>query len=63
MDKTIRWNPDPREQQIETYQYWQSVSVWERLSATSELSIAAYSLKGSSHHVEDHSAANNVRRP
>jgi len=45
MDKTIRWNVDPEEQQLETYRYWQSVSVGERLAATSELSLAAYSLK------------------
>jgi hypothetical protein len=52
MDKTIRWNVDPKEQQAETYRYWQSVPVGERLSATSELSIVAYSLKGPAHDVQ-----------
>ncbi len=45
MDKTIRWNVDPKEQQAETYRYWQNVSVGERLAATSELSIEAYGFK------------------
>jgi hypothetical protein len=45
MDKTIRWNVDPKEQQAETYRYWQNVSVAERLGATSELSIDVYGLK------------------
>lgn len=50
MDKTIRWNVDPEEQQAETYRYWQNVSVWERLCATSELSRVAYSLKENASH-------------
>jgi hypothetical protein len=39
MDKTIRWNVNPEEQQAETYRYWQSVSVAERLCATAQLSL------------------------
>jgi hypothetical protein len=45
MDKTIRWNVSPEEQQAETYRYWQNVPVGERICATAELSIDAYSLK------------------
>jgi hypothetical protein len=45
MDKTIRWNVSPKELQEETYRYWQGVPLWERLCATSELSIEAYSLR------------------
>ncbi len=45
MDTTISWNPPPVEQQAETYRYWQSVSVGERLSATAQLSLDAYNLK------------------
>ena len=45
MDKIIRWNVNPEEQQAETYRYWQSVSVAERLCATAQLSLDAYSLK------------------
>jgi hypothetical protein len=43
MDKTIRRINDPEEQEIETYRYWQSRPVGERLLAVCELSEAAYS--------------------
>lgn len=33
MDKTIRRVTDPEEQQMETYRYWQSRPVGERLVA------------------------------
>ena len=42
MDKTIRRVTDPEEQQMETYRYWQSRPVGERLIAVCELSEAAY---------------------
>lgn len=47
MDKTIRRVTDPHgegkdEQQRETYRYWQSRSVGERLIAVCELSESAY---------------------
>lgn len=42
MDKTIRRVTDPEEQQAETYLYWQSLSVGERLSAVWDASEAAY---------------------
>ena len=45
MDKTIRWNVSPEEQQAETYRYWQNVPVGERICATAQLSIDAYSLR------------------
>jgi hypothetical protein len=42
MDKTIRRVTDLEEQQAETYRYWQSRPVGERLIAVCELSQAAY---------------------
>lgn len=42
MDKTIRRVTDLEEQQAETYRYWQSRPVGERLLAVCELSEAAY---------------------
>jgi hypothetical protein len=45
MDKTIRWNVDPEEQQAETYRYWQNRPIGERLSATSKLSVEVYRFK------------------
>lgn len=42
MDKTIRRVTDPDEQQAETYRYWQSRPVEERLVAVCELSETAY---------------------
>ena len=41
-DKTIRQVTDPEQQQADTYRYWQSMSVGERLSAVWDLSAAAY---------------------
>jgi len=43
MDKTIRRVADLEEQQAETFRYWQSRSIGERLVAVCELSQAAYS--------------------
>ena len=42
MDKTIRRATDPNEQQLETYRYWQSLPVGERLTAVWDASKAAY---------------------
>ncbi len=46
MDKTIRIVTDFEEQQAETYRYWQSVPVGERIEAILELSETAYSFRG-----------------
>ncbi len=46
MDKTVRVVTDFKEQQAETYRYWQSVPVGERLNAIMELSKIAYSMRG-----------------
>ncbi|MGA2571978.1 MAG: hypothetical protein ABSF23_15815 [Terracidiphilus sp.] len=43
MDKTIRRVTDLEKQQAETYRYWQSQPVGDRLIAVCELSEAAYS--------------------
>ena len=42
LDKTIRRVTDFHEQQLETYRYWQSQSVGDRLSAVWDVSEAAY---------------------
>ncbi len=47
MDKTIRKVTDLEEQKAETYRYWQSLPVAERLAAVCELSEAAYAFKDS----------------
>ena len=41
-DKTIRRVTDLEQQQAETYRYWQSLSVGDRLSAVWDASEAAY---------------------
>jgi hypothetical protein len=42
-DRTIRRVTDPERQQRETYRYWQSLSVGDRLSAVWDVSQAAWS--------------------
>ena len=42
IDKTIR-RITPEQQQLETYRYWQSLPIGDRLSAVWEASEAAYS--------------------
>jgi hypothetical protein len=42
MNKIIRRAADPDEQQLETYRYWQSLPVGDRLSAVWDVSEAAY---------------------
>jgi len=46
MDKTIRKITDPKQQQAETYRYWQSLPVGDRLVAVWEASVDAYGFKG-----------------
>jgi len=46
MDKTIRKVTDPKQQQAETYRYWQSLLVRDRLTALWEASVDAYAFKG-----------------
>ena len=43
IDKTIRRVADPAQQQAETYRYWQSLPIGERLAAVWTVSEAAYS--------------------
>ena len=43
LDKTIRRVTEPEQQQAETYRYWQSLPIGERLSAVWDISAAAYS--------------------
>jgi hypothetical protein len=47
MDKTIRRVVDLDEQEAETYRYWQSRPVGERLIAVCELSEEAYAFAAS----------------
>lgn len=46
MDKTIRRVTDLKEQRMETYRYWRSRSVAERMEAVAEIVRDAYSMKG-----------------
>jgi hypothetical protein len=46
MDKTIRRVTDFKEQQAETYRYWQSRPVAERMEAVSEIIRDVYWMKG-----------------
>jgi hypothetical protein len=46
MDKTVRRIINPKEQQAETYRYWQSQPVGVRLCAVWEATVAAYAFKG-----------------
>jgi hypothetical protein len=66
MDKTIRrirTQADIDEQQRETYRYWASVSPGERMSAVSELSMAAYSFKGMRFDVPGPRTLVRIKRP
>jgi hypothetical protein len=46
MDKTIRKFTSHKEMKADQYRYWQSRPVHERMDAVSELTTAAYALKG-----------------
>jgi hypothetical protein len=64
MDKTLRRVTDPDEQQAETYRYWQSRPIGERLVAISELSQEAYAFaaafKGAPAHDEQRSSGHSA---
>lgn len=44
--RVIRKIIDSRQQQAETYRYWQSRSIGERLSAVCDTTMDAYAFKG-----------------
>jgi hypothetical protein len=46
MDKSIRIYHSHDEMKADEYRYWQSRPVHERMDAVSELTTAAYALKG-----------------
>jgi hypothetical protein len=46
VDKTIRIVTDFKEQRAETYRYWQSVPIGERLNAVMEHSKTLYTRRG-----------------
>jgi hypothetical protein len=46
MDKIIRKYTSHKEMKAEEYRYWQSRPVHERMAAVSDLTTAAYALKG-----------------
>jgi hypothetical protein len=46
MDKIIRKYTSHKEMKADEYRYWQSRPVHERMDAVSELTTAAYALKG-----------------
>ncbi len=65
MDKAIRRVTDFEEQQAETYRYWQSRPMGERLVAISELSQEAYAFsaafKGALPHDEQGSSGHSAK--
>ena len=46
VDTTIRRYTSYKEMKADEYRYWQSRPAYERMAAVSELTTAAYSLKG-----------------
>ncbi len=46
VDKTVRKAPEPEQQQAETYRYWRSLTIGDRLSAVWDASEAAYAFAG-----------------
>lgn len=46
VDKTIRIYTSHKEMKADEYRYWQSRPVHERMAAVSELTRAAYEMKG-----------------
>ncbi len=46
MDKTVRTYTSLKEMKADEYRYWQSRSVQERMDAVSEMTLAAYRMKG-----------------
>ena len=63
MDKTIRRVTDLEEQQAETYRYWQSRPIGERLIAVCELSDAAYAFAAAFKGVPTHDDEELQRSP
>jgi len=61
IDKTIRRAPDPEQQQAETYLYWQSLSIGERLNAVWEASAAAYDFAAAFNGAPAHDAQRSQR--
>jgi hypothetical protein len=45
MDKTVSTYASLKEMKADEYRYWQSRPAYERMSAVSELTIAAYAMK------------------
>ena len=45
-NRSIRWITDRREQDAETYRYWQSRTTAERMEAVAELVRDGYAAKG-----------------
>jgi hypothetical protein len=52
MEKIIRKYTSHKEMKADEYRYWQSRPVHERMDAVSELTTAAYALKGMSPDVQ-----------
>ena len=59
VDKTIRRVTDPKQQEVEACQYWQSLPVGVRLSAVWDLSAAAYAFAAA----YKGTPSNDARRP
>ncbi|MHB1743203.1 MAG: hypothetical protein ACYCRE_00360 [Acidobacteriaceae bacterium] len=45
-NRSIRWITDRKEQDAETYRYWQSRPAYERMEAVAEIVRDAYYMKG-----------------
>lgn len=60
-DKTIRRVAEPEQQEAETYRYWQSLPVGERLSAVWDVSEAAYAFAAAFKGVPLHDAERSER--
>jgi hypothetical protein len=61
VEKTIRKVVDSDEQKMETYRYWQSQPIGDRLSAVWEVSKAAYSFAASFKGESSHAARQSER--
>jgi hypothetical protein len=51
MDKSIRIYMSHKEMKADEYRYWQSRPAYERMAAVSEMTLAAYAMKGAAPHV------------
>jgi len=60
-DKSVRKVTEPQQQQAETYRYWQSLPVGERLSAVWDVSEAAYGFAAAFKGVPFHDAEGSER--